>query len=149
MKVFSENKQAFFDFEILETYEAGMVLQGQEVKSIKQGKASIRGSYVKIIDSELVLIGSTIAPYQPLNAPDNYDPQRTRNLLVTKAELNKFYGKIKEKGLTLLPLKIYEKDGRIKIAIGLAKAKKKYDKREVIKKREQDRIIKRMMTIKI
>jgi len=143
MKVFVENKKAYFNYEILETFEAGLVLIGQEVKSIKTGKASLKGSYVVLKNEEVYLIGANIPPYQPKNAPTDYNPERSRKLLLNKSEIKHLIGKGKEKGLTLIPLKIYSKNGRIKLAFGTAKGKKKADKRETIKKRETEREIKK------
>ncbi len=142
---YAENKKAFFDYEITEKYEAGVVLEGHEVKAVKTGKVSIFGSYVKIIDQEAFLVGAIIQPYQPLNTPKDYDPQRFRKLLLNKKEISLFIGKTKEKGLTIVPLKVYDKRGIIKIEIGLAKSKKKADKREKIKKRETERKIERTL----
>ena len=149
------NDKERFDYEILETLEAGVILQGQEVKAIRTGKASIKGSYVKIFpaspsggNNEAYLLGAQIAPYQPGNAPKDYDPQRTRKLLLKKSELKYLLGKSQERGLTLIPLKLYDHHGLIKLEIGVGKGKKKYDKRESIKKRETQRIIGRAMQTK-
>lgn len=142
---YAENRQAFHDFEILEKYEAGMVLEGHEVKAVKTGRLSVRGSYVKVLGGEIFLIGATISPYQPKNTPKDYDPQRTRKLLLSKKEISGLIGKSEEKGLTIVPLKAYNKKGRIKMEIGLAKSKKKDDKRELIKKREEKRKIERRL----
>ena len=142
---YAENRKAWHDFEILERYEAGMVLEGHEVKAIRSGKISILGSYIQIIDGEVFLIGATIAPYQPKNTPKNYDPEKNRKLLLNKKEINSLIGKVKERGLTIVPLKVYDKKGKIKIEIGLAKAKKKYDKRASIKKKEEKRKIERVL----
>ena len=141
----AENPKARFDYEILETLEAGLVLQGQEVKAIRTGKASIKGSYVKIFNNEAYLLGAQIAPYQPGNTPKDYDPQRTRKLLLKKSELKYLLGKSQERGLTLIPLKIFDHHGLIKLEIGIGKGKKKYDKRESIKKRDTQRMIGRAM----
>ncbi|MBI2047702.1 MAG: SsrA-binding protein SmpB [Parcubacteria group bacterium] len=140
-----ENRSAFHDYEILEKYEAGMVLEGHEVKAVKKGNLSIRGAYVKVLGGEVFLIGATISPYQPKNTPKDYDPQRTRKLLLNKKEIAGLIGKSEEKGLTIVPLKAYDKKGRVKLEIGLAKARKKYDKREVIKKKEEKRKIERAL----
>lgn len=133
------NAKAGFDYEILETIEAGLVLEGQEVKSIKTGKASIKGSYVKIIDGQLFLIGATVSPYQPANTPKDYDPQRFRKLLISKKEMSALIGTSQAHGLTLVPLKIYDRRGRLKLLVGIARGKKKYDKREAIKKKDVQR----------
>lgn len=141
----AENRRAFHDYEILEKYEAGIVLKGHEVKAVKTGKISIAGSYVKISDSEAFLIGATISPYQPKNTPKDYDSQKTRKLLLNKKEIAELIGKSKEKGLTIVPLKVYDRRGKIKLEVGLAKARKKRDKREVIRKKEEKRKIERVL----
>ena len=133
---FSANKKAYFDYEILDTLEAGLVLLGQEVKAIRAGKCSIQGAYVKIISGELFLIGATVSPYQPNNIQKGYDPERSRKLLIKKSQLNHLVGKTEEKGITLVPISLYDRNGVIKLEIGIARGKKKYDKREVIKKRD-------------
>ncbi len=143
--VYAENKKAFFDYEIIEKYEAGIVLEGHEVKAVKKGKVSIIGSYVKIMGQEAFLVGAIIQPYQPLNVAKNYDPQRSRKLLLNKKEIDSFIGKTKEKGLTIVPLRVYDKKGRIKLEIGLARAKKKADKREKIRGREEKRKLERVL----
>lgn len=139
MAEYANNSKAGFDYEILETIEAGLVLEGHEVKSVKTGKASIKGSYVKIINGEPYLIGSNISPYQPANTPNDYDPQRSRKLLLSKNEIAALTGTSRAHGLTLIPLKIYAKKGRLKLLIGVARGKKKYDKREAIKKKDTQR----------
>jgi SsrA-binding protein len=142
VKIFSENKKAYFDYQILEKYEAGLVLIGQEVKSIRAGRINIKGSYVVFKGQEPYLLGANIPPYQPKNAPQDYNPEKSRKILLNKKEINYLLGKSKEKGLTLIPLKIYGKNAKIKLEFGLAKGKKKYDKRETIRKREIKREIK-------
>ena len=144
MAIYASNDKARFDYEILETYEAGLVLTGQETKSVKSGKVSIKGCYVKIIGNEAWLIGITISPFQPGNIPPDYDAQRTRKLLLKKPEIKYLIGKSQEKGLSLVPLKLYGKNNLIKLEIGVGRWKKKYDKREVIKKREFERKVKRI-----
>lgn len=141
MKILAENKKAYFDYQILEKFEAGLVLIGQEVKSIKSGRISLKGAYVILRNEEPYLIGANIPPYQPKNAPADYNPERSRKLLLSKSEIKKLIGKTKEKGLTLKPLKIYTKNGKIKLEFGIGKGKKKADKREIIKKRETEREI--------
>ncbi len=143
MNSLAENKKAYFDYEILEKFEAGISLLGQEVKSIRTRGINLAGSYVVIKNAEAFWVGAKIPPYQPKNAPQNYNPERSRKLLLKKAELNYLIGKTKQKGLTLAPLKLYTNAGKIKIEFGLAKAKKKFDKRETIKKRETEREIDR------
>lgn len=136
---YANNPKVSFDYEILETIEAGLVLAGHEVKSIKTGKVSIKGSYVKIINGEPFLIGATISPYQPANTLKDYDPQRSRKLLLSKKEISALIGTSQAHGLTLVPLKIYDKKGRLKLLVGIARGKKKYDKRETIKRKDTQR----------
>ncbi|OGN09562.1 MAG: SsrA-binding protein [Candidatus Yanofskybacteria bacterium RIFCSPHIGHO2_02_FULL_41_11] len=136
---YASNPKTNFDYEILETIEAGLVLEGHEVKAIKTGKASIKGSYVKILNGEPYLVGATISPYQPANTPKDYDPQRSRKLLLSKKEISALIGTSQAHGLTLVPLKIYGKKGRLKLLIGIARGKKKYDKREAIKRKDVQR----------
>jgi SsrA-binding protein len=143
MKVLAENKKAYFDYELLEKFKAGIALIGQEVKSIKLGRMNLAGSYVVLRGEEVFLIGAKIPPYQPKNAPPDYNPERSRKLLLRKLEINHLIGKVKEKGLTLIPLKVYTKGDKIKLEFATAKGKRKSDKREIIKKREADREIRR------
>ena len=139
MKIYAENDKAEFNYDILEKFEAGMVLIGSEVKSIKTGKISIKGSYVVIEGGEAYLTGANISPYQPKNSPKDYDPQRLRKLLLEKSEINYLIGKSKTSGLALVALKIYDKNAKIKLEFGIGRGKKKFDKRETIKKREAKR----------
>jgi len=143
MAIFAENRKAHFDYEILETFEAGLVLSGAEVKSIKNGRMNLAGSYVNFHNGEMFLIGAFIAPYQPKNQPADYDPNRSRKLLLHKKEIASLTGKIKTKGLTLIPLKVYNKGRKIKLEFAVARGKKQYDKRSVIMKRETARKIER------
>ncbi len=143
MKILAKNKKAYFDYEILEKFEAGIILIGQEVKSIKLGRISLNGSYVVLKDEEVFLIGASIPAYQPKNAAPDYEPERWRKLLLNKAEIKKLIGKTKQKGLTLIPLKVYTKHAKIKLEFGIGRGKKKIDKRESIKKRETEREIQR------
>lgn len=143
MTVFAENRKAYFDYEILETFEAGLVLSGAEVKSIRNGRMNLIGSYVTFHSGELYLINASIAPYQPKNQPADYDPLRSRKILLKKSEIDYLTGKIKERGLTLVPLKVYNKGRKIKLEIGLVRGKRQYDKRAVISKREAERKIER------
>jgi len=147
MKIILENKKALFDYSILEKFEAGIVLKGIEVKSIKTGKMNLRGSFVVIKQSppEVFLIGANIPPYQPNNTPDDYDPQRSRKLLLKKIEIKRLIGKSKEEGLTIVPIKVYTIKGKIKIEFAIVKGKKKFDKREQIKKRQTKKEIERIM----
>jgi SsrA-binding protein len=139
MATLSENKKAYFDYNILEKFEAGLALIGQEVKSIKTGRINLAGAYVVLRRGEAFLVGCKIPPYQPKNAPPNYDPERSRKLLLKKSELKHLIGKAQQKGLTFLPLKVYTTKGKIKLEFGVAQGKKKFDKRESIKKREFER----------
>ena len=143
MKVLAKNKKAFFNYQILEKFEAGISLIGQEVKSIKSGKISLEGSYIVIKEEVPYLIGCKIPPYQPKNAPSDYRPERARGLLLKKTEIKYLIGKSKQKGLTLIPLSVYNKKGIVKLEFGLGKGMKKIDKKELIKKREIDRELKR------
>ncbi len=143
MSVLAENKKAYFNYQISDKFEAGIALQGQEVKSIKTRGISLAGSYVVIRDEELFWIGAAIPPYQPKNSPPDYEPGRSRKLLLKKIEIKSLLGKIREKGLTLIPLKVYTKNAKIKLEFGIAKGKKKSDKRETIRKRETQRDIER------
>ena len=145
MKTYAENKKAYFNYQILEKFEAGMVLIGTEVKSIKSGRVNLAGSYVIIKNEEAYLIGSKIPPYQPKNAPPDYNPEKSRKLLLKKSEIKYLIGKSKQKGLTLMPLRVYTKRGKIKLEFGIVKGKKKFDKRELIKKREIEREIRRVL----
>ena len=142
----ASNRKARHNFEILEKIEAGLVLTGTEVKSVKQGHLSIQESYVDINDSqEAWLIGCTIQPYDHGNV-FNHEQTRTRKLLLHKKEIVLLYKKIREKGLTIVPLKVYLQRGKIKIQIGLARGKNVVDKRETLKKRESDRDARRAMS---
>jgi len=143
MKTFAENKKAYFNHEILEKFEAGIVLIGQEVKSIKLGRINLAGSYVVLKNEEAYLIGANVPPYQPKNAPKNYSPERSRKLLLRKPEIKYLIGKTKQKGLTLIPLKLYTKKSKIKLEFGLTRGKKRYNKKESIKKQEIKREIDR------
>lgn len=139
MTTLAENRNAYFNYEILEKFEAGLVLIGQEVKSIKLGRMNLAGSYIVIKNEEVYLIGCHVPPYQPKNAPPDYNPERSRKLLLKKTEIEYLIGKTKQKGLTLMPLRAYTKKGKIKLEFGIAKGRKKVDKRELIRKRETER----------
>jgi SsrA-binding protein len=144
MKIVAQNRKAFHDYSIEETYEAGIALTGTEVKSLRDGKANLKDSYVLIKGSEVLLLNCHISPYSHGNIM-NHDPLRTRKLLLHKKEIVKLQGKAAQKGYSLIPLKIYFKGPRAKVEIGLARGKKQYEKRETIKKREADREIERAM----
>jgi SsrA-binding protein len=133
------NRKAKFDYEFIETFEAGMVLTGSEVKSLRLGQASVAESYIRVQNNEAFLIGSFFAPYEQAG-PQNHDPTRTRKLLLHKREIVRLATKVKEKGLTIIPLKVYfSKRGQAKLEIALAKGKITYDKRQTIKNRDMDR----------
>jgi len=146
MKIYSENKKATFDYEVIERFEAGLVLFGQEVKSIKTGHINLSGAYITLASGEPFLVGVIVPPYQPNNAGADYNTERPRKLLLNKKEINYLIGKTKVKGFSLIPLKVYENSGRIKLEFGLAKGKKKYDKKEKIKKRDVDREVSRELS---
>lgn len=137
-KLIANNKKAYHDFFIDETYECGIALHGTEVKSMRMGKCSIKEAFVRIEDGEVFVYGMNVSPYEKGNI-FNKDPLRVKKLLLHKYEINKLLGKIKEKGYTLVPLQVYFKDGKVKVEIGLARGKKLYDKREAIAKKDQRR----------
>jgi SsrA-binding protein len=139
------NRRANYDYEILEKFEGGLVLKGYEVKAIKTGKASLKGAYVVVQNNEVFLINAHISPYQKANTPNNYQPDQTRKILLHKSEIKSLIGKTKQKGLTLVPIKMYTKKGRIKLQFGLGKGKRKFDKREAIARKEAKRRIERAM----
>ena len=134
----AENRKAFHDFHILETFEAGIVLLGTEAKSIREGRVNLRDSFARVEDGEVFLYNVNISPYSHRGYAD-HEPLRRRKLLLHRSEIRKLIGKTVEKGMTLVPLRLYYKDGRVKVAVSLAKGKKEYDKRETIKRREADR----------
>ena len=137
-KLIANNKKAYHDYFIEDTYEAGISLHGTEVKSMRMGKCSIKEAFVRIEDGEVFVYGMHVSPYEKGNI-FNKDPLRVKKLLLHKYEINKLLGKIKEKGYTLVPLQVYFKDGKVKVEIGLARGKKLYDKREAIAKKDQRR----------
>ncbi len=144
IKIVSDNRKASFLYEILEKYEAGIALYGPEIKSVKTGKVNISDGYVIIKNEEALLLNVHISPYTQANR-ENKDPLRTRSLLLHKHEILRLLGKVKEKNLTIIPLKMYLTHGKAKIEIGLAKGKKLYDKREDLKKKDQTREIERAL----
>ncbi|MDP3990705.1 MAG: SsrA-binding protein SmpB [Candidatus Nealsonbacteria bacterium] len=148
MKTFTENKKAHFDYEFLEKFEAGLVLTGQEAKSIRLGRMKIIGSYVILRGNEAYLINSNIPPYQTKNTPESYNSSRARKLLLNKSEIRYLIGKSQQEHLTLVPLRVYTKKEKIKLEFALAKGRKKADKKNLIKKRETDREIKRELKIR-
>lgn len=134
-----ENKKASLEYELGDTYEAGIELHGFEVKTIREKHGSLLGSYVLVKDAQAYLFGAFIPPYQEKNAPVTFDAKRTRTLLLTKKELRELQQAVKEKGLTLVPLSLYNKGTKIKLGFALGRGKKKYDKRESLKKKTTDR----------
>lgn len=145
MPSLAENRQARHEYEILETYEAGVVLTGPEVKSAKAGQISLRGSYVTIKDEAAWLLNCHIAPYRPANLGAGYDPTRSRKLLLRREELSSLIGKSKAAGQTLVPLSLYTKRGLVKVQLALVRGKKLHDKRRTIKEREVRREVARAL----
>jgi SsrA-binding protein len=137
-RLVADNRKAGFDYHILETYEAGMVLLGTEVKAIREGRVNLRDSFARVEGGEVFVFNVHISPYSHRGYAQ-HEPLRRRKLLLHRSEIRKLIGKTVEKGMTLVPLRMYFKDGRIKVAIGLAKGKKDYDRRETIKRRESER----------
>ncbi|BAY44927.1 tmRNA-binding protein SmpB [Scytonema sp. HK-05] len=144
-KVVSDNRQARYLYEILETYEAGIELTGTEVKSIRAGKANLQDGYALIRDGEVWLINAHISPYTSSGQYFNHEPRRTRKLLLHREQIRKLIGKVEQQGLTLVPLKMYLKRGWVKVSIALGKGKKVHDKREDIKRRQDQREMQRAM----
>jgi SsrA-binding protein len=137
-KLIASNRKAYHNFEILDTYEAGLVLRGTEVKALRDGRADLKESYARIEREEAWLLGCHISPYAQGNRA-NHDPLRPRKLLLHRGEISRLLGKIMEKGLTLVPLRLYFKEGRVKVELGLARGRKTLDKRQVIREREERR----------
>ena len=145
-QVYAENNKAYYNYTILEIFEAGLALLGTEVKSIRAGHMGLKGAYVVVNKGgEMSLIGANISPYQPKNAPQDYRPDRSRKLLLKKKEIDYLTGKSHQKGLTFMPLRVYNKSGRIKLEFAIAKGKKQFDKREAIKKRDLKKEIERTL----
>ena len=140
-----ENKKARFDYETLENFEAGIELLGFEVKSVRMHHAKLDGAHVIVRGGEAFVVGMSVSPFQPLNTPTSYDPMRTRKLLLTHKELEKLAGMEKQKGLTIIPLAVYSKGRKLKVRIAVARGRKKYDKREVLKARSAKREIERTL----
>ena len=138
IRLIANNKKAYHDYFIEETWEAGIALAGTEVKSLRMGKCSVKESFVQIDHGEVMIYGMHISPYEKGNI-FNKDPLRTRKLLLHRYEINKIEGKLKEKGLTMVPLRVYFKDSLVKVEIGMARGKKLYDKRADIAKKDQKR----------
>lgn len=144
IKIITENKKAGHDFHILETYEAGMALVGSELKSLRNGQCNLKDSYVVFIGDELFLQKAHISVYQA-SSYNNHDPERIRKLLLHRNEIDKIYSSVSEKGMACVPLKMYFKNGRVKVLIGIAKGKTKGDKRDSIKTREVNREMQRAL----
>ena len=147
VKLIANNKKAYHDYFILDTYEAGIALHGTEVKSLRMGKCSIKEAFIRIENGEVFVYGMHISPYEKGNI-FNKDPLRVKKLLLHMAEINKLLGKIKEKGMSVVPLKVYLKGSLVKVEIGLAKGKKLYDKREDIAKKDAERRIRQQLSNK-
>ncbi|MBD2183621.1 SsrA-binding protein SmpB [Planktothrix sp. FACHB-1355] len=145
IKIVSDNRQARYLYEILETYEAGIELKGTEVKSIREGRSNLRDGYVLIRNGEAWLLNVHVSPHSTASQYFNHDPVRTRKLLLHKEEIRKLIGKVEQKGLTLIPLKMYLKKGLVKVSVGLGRGKKLHDKREDVKKRDDKREMQRAM----
>jgi SsrA-binding protein len=138
-RTISVNKPAHFHYDVLETFEAGIALVGSEVKSVKEGRISLKESFAEVRNGEVFLVGAHISPYEPANR-FNHDPLRPKKLLLHRREIKRLTGKIQEKGLTLVPLKVVANEkGRIKVELGLAKGKKAYEKKDAIKERDLNR----------
>ncbi len=146
-KIIAVNRKARHDYEVIDTYEAGIVLLGTEVKSLRAGKANLKDSYARIKNGELWLFGLHISPYSH-GSYNNHIPERDRKLLLHKYEIRRLIGKVEEAGLTLVPLKLYFKNGKVKVQLGLARGRKQYDKRQVIAKREADRELRRRLKLR-
>lgn len=142
MKLISRNRKAYFEYTIDDLFEAGLVLKGTEVKSLRMGKANIADAYARFRDGDLFLLNANISPY-PHAAGENHEPTRPRKLLLHRRELKRLWGKLTERGYTLIPLKLYFKNEHAKVELGLAKGKKKFDKRETIRRREEQRELER------
>ena len=144
VKIVATNRKAHHDYHIEDTLEAGLVLTGSEIKSIRAGQVNLRDSYATFRNDELWLINTHIAPYQQASY-SNHEPRRDRKLLLHRREINRLIGKLQEKGLTLVPLKIYLKNSRAKVELGLARGKKLYDKRQTMRERDDRRQIDRLV----
>lgn len=145
METLAINKRAGYDFDLLETFEGGLVLTGAEVKSAKAGHAQLKGAFIMIRNNELWLKNTLIARYDPAGPQDSYDPYQNRKILVRRRDINRLIGKLNTQGLTLIPVKLYIHRNLVKLSFALARGKKKYEKRAAIKKREIDRQIRDKM----
>lgn len=144
-KALAYNKRVKFDYQLIDTFEAGIALLGTEVKSVRAGHMSLRGAFVTIHNSQAYLTNATIPPWQPKNTPASYDPTRPRRLLLKKSELKQLIGTRKSQGLTIVPVRVYNNRGKIKLQIALARGKKKYDKRQAKKAKDIQRDIERVL----
>ncbi len=142
MKIVARNRKALHDYHIEERFEAGLVLTGTEIKSIRAGRVNLKEGYVQPRDGELWLVNVHIAPYDPAGGR-GHDPRRPRKLLLHRREINRLIGRVQERGYTIVPLQMYLKEGRAKVEIALARGKRKYDKREAIRRRDTEREIER------
>jgi len=145
MATLIENKKVRFNYEIMEEFEAGVELTGSEVKSLRYKKASLEGAYISVRGGEAFLLGATIAPYQPKNIDKSYDKERPRKLLLTKKEIGILSGHEQKRGLTIVPISLYNKGRNLKLRIAVVRGKKKFDKRETIKKRDTERELRRSL----
>lgn len=145
MKSFIINRRATFDFELLKTYEAGIELFGSEVKAIRSGKGKLEGAHVVVRGGEAYLVGASVSAHQPANAPEHYDPERVRRLLLSRKEIGELNQKSDQKGLTIVPLVLYSAGRNIKLKMAVARGKKKQDKREVLRKRDAQRHLERTL----
>ncbi len=143
IKIVTSNKKAFYDYQILDKIEAGLVLTGSEVKALRDGRCNLKDSYARIRNGEAWLIGMNISPYKNAGY-SGHEPERDRKLLLNKDEIRKIHRKVLEKGVTLIPLKLYFKKGVAKVEIGIAAGKREYDKREALARRERERELKRL-----
>lgn len=143
IKLIAQNKKAYHDFEIGEKFEAGIVLLGTEVKSLREGRANLKDSYARVKRSEVFLIGLHISPYSHASF-SNHEPERVRKLLLHKSEIKRLLGKTQERGFSLVPLRVYFKNGKAKVEIALARGKREFDKRESLKKKEEAREMDRL-----
>ncbi len=137
-RLLADNRKAYHDYHILDTYEAGIVLLGTEVKSIREGRVNLRDSFARVEDAEVFIYNIHVSPYRHRGYAD-HEPTRRRKLLLHKGEIRRLIGKTVERGMTLVPVRMYLKNGRVKVVVGVAKGKKTYDKRETIRRREAER----------
>ena len=142
IKTIATNRKAYHDYQILDSYEAGIVLTGTEIKSLRAGRVNLRDSYATVRDGEVWLVNAHIAPYSH-GQRQNHEPRRERKLLLHRQEINRLIGKVQEKGWTMVPLRIYLKDGRAKVELALVRGKKQYDKRKAVAERDYDREMQR------